>query len=91
MKEINREIKKKFSDKTQMIILVYDDFDSDFDNSNPEVQNLKQEGIKIVKLSDITDIDVQSLEYRRSETDDHPNNKAWHVIAPALAEKLNLK
>lgn len=35
-------------------------------------------------------IDVQALEYKISETDDHPSGFAWDVIVPHIIEKLNL-
>ena len=55
-----------------------------------ELEKLEKEGIIIVKVKDIANIDVKSPEYTISPKDFHPNAKAWQVIVPVLAKELNL-
>ncbi len=85
MKEINDEIKSKFSygnnKKAKFVIFVYERDDS----INWDV--LKKEGIIIIQASDLG-LNLDDEKYRFK--DRHPNAKAWEVIVPALAKKLNL-
>ena len=83
MKEINKEIKKHFNN-AKFVILVYEDY------HNYDWSGFEKEGIIVLKVSDIAKIDVTSPEYTYSQTDAHPNAKAWAVIVPQLAKKLNL-
>ena len=82
-KEIQNEINKKFP-KSKFIILVY--IESGMENWD----DLKQNNIEIIHLSDLVNINTSDVQYCISEYDSHPNAKAWKVIVPALAKKLNL-
>ena len=83
LKEINKEIKKHYPN-TKFVVLVYEDY------LNEKWNILEKEGIIIVKVKDIANIDVKSPEYTISPKDFHPNAKAWQVIVPKLVEELNL-
>jgi len=85
--EIKKEATKLFNNsgkQTKFILLVYSDDNTD------NWQKLEKNGIRVIKLNEITDADINSLEYQVSENDTHPNNKVWHVIVPALIKKLKL-
>ena len=82
MKEIKQEIDKKFPN-AQFVILVF------IDNSSYNWQTLEDDGIKIIKLHDISKIDFDSVEYRTSDGT-HPNGYAWRTIVPLLTRKLDL-
>lgn len=83
LKEINEEIKKHFP-SAKFVILIYEDY------LNKNWGSLEEEDIIIVKVKDLLDIDVKSLQYTISPTDVHPNAKAWQIITPELVKKLNL-
>lgn len=84
-KEIDKEIKNRFK-SANFIIIVYDDSD----NINWEEYERNIDGIKIIKINDILNINLGDLEYKLSETDSHPNAKAWEVVVPAIVKELNL-
>ena len=86
LKELNKEIKKNFTDskgeKTQLIILVYDDKDKE------DWSILEKEGITIIDVNKLADIHSHYDEYTLPTN--HPNAKAWRDIVPALAKELHL-
>ena len=84
MKEINKEIKKNWGYNTQFTVLVIQE------NGVEDWQKLKQEGINVIKLNDIIGFNINTKEYAISNTNDHPNEKAWKVIVPALVKELDL-
>lgn len=84
IKEIKREIEKQFGKDTKLSILVVSEFG--FENWN----NLKQEGINVINLNEILGFDINTREYQISDTNGHPNEKAWEVIVPALIKELDL-
>lgn len=81
--EINKEIKKNYPN-AQFVILVYDE------NGTEDWNFFEKEGIKIVKVTNLTtNKNILENEYRLSDNK-HPNAKAWEEIVPLLSEKLNL-
>ncbi len=55
-----------------------------------EIENeLIDNGIKIVYLSELSDINFEDEKYRL-ENDFHPNALAWEIITPLLIKELNL-
>ena len=66
----------------KFIFLVYNDYFEDWDR-------LEQYGIRVIKLNEILDLDINGIDYRLSQTDCHPNAKAWQIIVPALVKELN--
>ena len=79
LSQINNEIIKY--PNTKFIILVYK-------NDKENWDRIKQQGIQIINIEDITHTDINSKQYLQK--DGHPNEKAWQVIVPALAKELNL-
>lgn len=55
-----------------------------------EIENeLVANGIKVVYLSELSDINFEDEKYRL-EDDFHPNGLAWKIITPLLIKELNL-
>lgn len=50
---------------------------------------LKNEGFTIVYAEDLVGTKIRNLEYRQADKD-HPNEKAWEVVTPALVKELKL-
>ena len=83
MKEINKEIKENFNN-TKFVILVYEDY------IGQNWQLLEKEGVIIIKVKDLIKTEIIQPQYTISETDIHPNAKAWETIVPELIKELNL-
>ena len=81
--ESNKLIKELFPN-AQFIIFVYEG-----DNYIKPIQKeLENNGISIIYLSNLSDIDFSQDKYKVDGQ--HPNGKAWNIIVPLLAKKLNL-
>ena len=81
--ESHKLIKELFPN-AQFIIFVYEG-----DNYIKPIQKeLENNGISIIYLSDLSDIDFSQDKYKVDGQ--HPNGKAWNIIVPLLAKKLNL-
>ena len=86
------QAKKQFEKhypNTKFILLLYPTENNVFINSE-KWQKLKDDGVIIYNLNDLTDVDLTKDEYKLSDKV-HPNEKAWEVITEALVKKLNLK
>lgn len=82
--EANRKIKEIYPN-TKFIIFVYDG-----DNQIlPLVDNLKDVGIDVVFLSDLTSVDIKEEKYVMDDLG-HPSPLAWDLIVPLFAKRLNL-
>ena len=57
--------------------------------TDDNIKELENEGIIVIKTSQLTDIDLTQDEYYISKTDRHPNEKAWDVVVPKLSDFLN--
>ena len=87
IKEINKEIKKTFSNgekETKFILLNYR---NGHHHSVTDIKNIKIDGVRIINLSDIVNINTRRDKYRMH--DDHPNEKAWDLIVPQLIKELD--
>ncbi|MBQ2645561.1 hypothetical protein IJG14_08340 [bacterium] len=87
---MKKEIDKKYP-KTKFIFIIYDIKNYNYLYLSKErVQQIKNLGIEVIILDDIFDNKLYTKEYQRSETDPHPNTKAWQMIAPEIVklEKL---
>lgn len=83
MKEINAEIKKHFPE-AKFVILVYDDL------TRNDWERIENEGIKVIKVSDLSDKNFKDREYRQSETNFHPKAIVWKILIPKIVKILNL-
>lgn len=79
---------KEFFPQSKFIILSYSN------ENNSTLKNIKNEinenNIKLIFLSDLTNINFDSYEYQNSKYDPHPNEKAWETITPLFVKKLSL-
>lgn len=64
-------------------------FDYSYDGV-PLKEKLEKLGISVISLSDLTDINVETVDYWNSEFDTHPNEKAWDLLTPLLIKKINI-
>lgn len=53
-------------------------------------QELEKEGFIVIDTKDFVGNSLCSYNYTLSKQDTHPNEKAWDLIVPALAKRLNL-
>ena len=87
IEEINKEIKSNFKNSqnqpTELIIL-------DWSSNIILPKQLEEQGIRVLHLKELIEINLNDTEYYISKNDCHPNAKAWEVIAPALVKELNL-
>lgn len=82
---VNIEIKKLYP-YARFLIFVYNN-DSYIKSME---KTLKRNGIEVIYLSELSNIDFSTIEYQISETDEHPNELAWDKIVPLLSKRLNL-
>lgn len=59
-------------------------------DSVPKKEQLEKLGISVISLSDLTDINLENVDYWVSEFDHHPNEKAWDLLTPLLMKKTNI-
>lgn len=85
--ETEKEIKKHW-ENTKFVVFIYNATD---DEKEMLKRMRKEKGFNIIFLDEISKINISTLEYRISETDAHPNEKAWDTIVPLLVNKLNIK
>lgn len=81
IKELNRIIKMNYPD-AKLVIFIY------IDNDGVDWDSIRDAGIIVIDVKELLDVDLQNDEYRFPDT--HPNEKAWQVIVPAIAKRLNL-
>ncbi len=87
MSEINKEIHKHFNNNgevSKFVILVYEQ------DSNIDWKALEKQGIIVINLKEIVDVDLFTHEKYTLDDKFHPNAEAWNLIVPSLAKKLNL-
>lgn len=90
LKEMKQEINIKYPN-SKFIFIIYDKKNDIALKLTKEKQKEIQDlGIKVIDLDDIFGDKLYKPEYTISETDAHPNAKAWKLIAPQLVkiEKL---
>ncbi len=54
------------------------------------METLEEMGYIVLNAEDLTDKPIRNLEYR-SIDGDHPNEKAWDAVVPALIKELGIK
>lgn len=79
----NNEIKKKYP-ASKFVVFTY----SGDEEIKSIEQELKNEGILVIYLSELSNIDFTKIPYVLY--DGHPSEKAWDVIVPFLSKKLSL-
>lgn len=88
IKEMNREVKKTFTNngkETKFIVFDYEE------KGNENWNDIEKENIQVIKLKDLADFNPHAVPYIISKTDDHPSVLAWNIIVPKLIEKIELQ
>ena len=86
IKNMQELISKKFSNgemPTKLVILDYEDWGNEDWSQISDI-----EGIEVIHLKDLADIDVEKLPYIVWEGDDHPSALVWQTIIPKLVERI---
>lgn len=55
------------------------------------LDELNHKGFEVIYATELTNVNIQTTEYQLSETDMHPNEKAWNLLTPLIAQKLDLR
>lgn len=82
-----KEEMQKHWKNTKFYILVYS---CEQDIEKPVLDNLKNQGFKVIFIEDLTPINYDTSNYHISEFDSHPNEKAWDLLTPLIAKKLEM-
>lgn len=77
----------KHWENTKYYILVY----SCNEIEKQMLNNLNNKGFKVIYTSNLTDKNLNTIEYQISKNDMHPNENAWNLLTPLIANQLNLK
>ncbi len=65
----------------------------DYSNSYNESQllnELNNKGYSVIYADSLTNENLHQLKYHISESDEHPNEKAWNLLTPLIANELHL-
>ncbi len=80
----SRDEMKKHWKNTKFVILLY----NSFYNDSLFKKSLEEKGFTVIKIPDITNVDLYSSEYLSA--DYHPTEKAWNLLTPIIIDKLKL-
>lgn len=87
--EESRKAALKHWPNSKFVILLYRD-GADIPFFDQELfKTLQKEGFTVIDLNELTGVNLENLEYKLSESDHHPNEKAWDLVVPALSKKMN--
>lgn len=85
MQEIKKEVETIYPN-SKFVLIIYDNYF--FKNNEFDIQAIKNLGINVIKLNEISTIDFSDKKYQTFES--HPNGKAWQEIVPLLGKELDL-
>lgn len=89
---LNDEV-KEFYPNSKFVVLVFDKNNKKWKLPYKIMDELKQEGIEVIYLNDLTNIDFSKDEFRLSKEKDyfrHPNGNAWEITAKSLIKEFGL-
>lgn len=81
-------LNKKFPN-SKLVILQYEENENSWIFNNPRWNELRDEGFIIINSYELTNEHLFEEKYR-IPNDVHPNEKAWDLLVPKLAERLEL-
>lgn len=55
------------------------------------LDKFENNGFEVIYVSELTNENILTKKYQISDTDMHPNEKAWDLLTPLIAQKLNLE
>ncbi len=85
MQEIKKEVETIYPN-AKFVLFIYDNYV--FQSNEFDTQAIKNLGIDVIKLNEISTIDFSNEKYQTFES--HPNGKAWQEIVPLLGKELDL-
>lgn len=86
--ESKREINKRYPREKFIIIKYENGKNPHFCYTTNRWKELEKAGFIVIGVNELVGKDLTSKEFRLNN--DHPNEKAWDLIVPALVKKLNL-
>ncbi len=86
--KMNDIIYLKSDGHTKFVIFCYDYPETDLYNWYSIIEDLKDIGIIVVSLKDLSDTNYLTKEYQLSAYDTHPNARAWREITPLFVKYL---
>lgn len=82
--ETKNNLKADNNKEISFIVLFYDNI-----NYEKELkEKLEKNGIIVISTKDLTNENLRNIKYTLSKKDLHPNENAWDLITPLLAEKI---
>lgn len=82
------EIQKRYHYEPEFIVFFFHFSKRNLLLKNTLKQKLTANGFKVIDKEDITNEDLFNNKYRISPKDFHPNEKAWDLLTPLIAEKI---
>lgn len=83
--KIKKEVETIYPN-AKFVLFIYDNYVSQ--SNEFDIQAIKNLGIDVIKLNEISTIDFSNEKYQTFES--HPNGKAWQEIVPLLGKELDL-
>lgn len=80
-----RNLERRWNKKINFTIVFYNDAEMLYKNTLFE--KLRNNGFNIIETDKLTDIDLNTEEYRNI-SNDHPTEKVWDILTPLIAEEL---
>lgn len=91
IKRTNDKALQKFPNAQFIILNWENDYDEEYIKKINNFSNkLKENGLTVYSMTEITGVNFADPKWRISETDDHPNAEYWKIVVPKLAKSLNL-
>ena len=78
-------LEQRWNNKINFIVIFYGDNILYSDLLREKLENYD---FKVLETKELTDVDLDTPEYK-IENDGHPNEKAWNLLTPLIAEKIS--
>ena len=85
-----KEVAKQKYPNTKLVILVYEENLEDWSSKTNRWKELEKEGFIVLNSYDLTNLNLSVKKYRLTFDKNHPNELAWNILTPKIAEKLKL-
>ncbi len=86
---IRKQAEKNWGKDIKFVILLYED-EKNLITISKVLENLEKKGFIIINANDVSGTNLKTIDYQISESDSHPNEKAWKKLTPLLVKKLGL-
>ena len=82
-------MESRWGNDFKFVILLYEK-ESYINKIRPIFPELEKNGIEIIDINKLSNINFKKKEYQISDNNPHPNEKAWEEITPLVVNKLGL-